>query len=152
MSDGGGIWVGVGVALVCVGIGVGLGITRGCSPDKGGLHSILETGEPVPERTSAQAAKAAVSAEGELLTVKQNASSWLPGGKGKLHLDDITGRQVLASVTEGEKTVIWGPKSIRAGETHEVAVGGEALTIEVVRLKNMLAGGDFGEFKVKRKS
>ena len=79
------------------------------------------------------------------ITIKQRTSAWLPGGKFKLHLDDITGGQVLVSVTDRDDKVIEGPRSVRKDDAF--TVGG--LRVAVVRLENMLAGsGDFGEFDV----
>lgn len=80
--------------------------------------------------------------------MRQRDSEWLPGGKHKLHLDDITGRQVLLSITDSLDKVVHGPKSTKVGE--KITVG--EVTVEPVRLKNLLVGEDFGEFRVTRNS
>ena len=68
-----------------------------------------------------------------------------------MHLDDITGRQVLVSVTDRDDRVVFGPKSVRKGDRFHLPPRGEPeLAVEVVRLRNVLAGGgDFAEFLVK---
>lgn len=101
-----------------------------------------------PHRTLEDAANWAIPAEGLLITVRQRDSEWLPGGKHKLHLDDITGRQVLLSITDSLDKVVHGPKSTKVGE--KITVG--EVTVEPVRLKNLLVGEDFGEFRVTRNS
>lgn len=106
---------------------------------------LLERGPSVPEPTAKDAVAMPLTDDGVQLTVKQHSSAWLPGGKLKLHLDDITGRQVIVSVTDADEKVVLSPKSVKKGETFIVS----NMKIEVVRLENLLVGSaDFGEFHV----
>jgi len=111
-----------------------------------GAAKLLDRGPSVPTPTAADAAAMPLTRDGVRVTVKQRGNAWLPGGKVKLHVDDITGRQVLVSVTDVDERVVLGPKSITKGEKFAVS----DMEIEVVRLENLLVGsGDFGEFDVK---
>jgi hypothetical protein len=113
---------------------------------RAGASRLLDRGPSVPVPTAADAAAAPLTAEGVRITVKQRSSAWLPGGSLKLHLDDITGGQVLVSVTDSEGRVIVGPKSVTQGDVFRV---GE-MNVQVIRLLNMLTStSDFGEFEVK---
>jgi hypothetical protein len=110
-----------------------------------GAAKLLDRGPAAPSPTARDAAEIPLSGEPVRVTIKQRSSGWLPGGKYKLHLDDITGRQVLVSVTEDEDRVVQGPKSVKPGDTFTVG----NLHLTVVRLENLLVGsGDFGEFDV----
>jgi hypothetical protein len=107
---------------------------------------LLERGPSVPAPTAADAAGIPLTAAGTRVTVKQRGNAWLPGGQMKLHVDDITGGQVMVSVTDSGGRVVLGPRSVRRGETLTVA----GMDITVARLENMLVGSsDFGEFEVK---
>lgn len=128
--------------LIVLGIGLGIGAVMALKPRP-------STEAPQPSQSDAQ--RMVVPAEGLVLTIKQKSNAYLPGGKAKLHLDDITGRQVLVSVTDDNGHVILGPKSVKVDDVFDISVENETHQVEVVRLKNMLAGGDFGEFRVKRK-
>lgn len=104
----------------------------------------------VPAPSANDAAEVVMTADGVPLTIKQRENAWLPGGQMKLHLDDITGRQVLISVTDASGKVILGPHSARVDERILIPPGEKAThEIEVVRLKNLLTGDDFGEFVVR---
>ncbi len=100
---------------------------------------------PGPEESAA----IALTDEGVPLTIKQRSSAWLPGGKFRLHLDDITSRQVLISITDSTERVVMGPVSVKAGQTITLENVQPAMQLEVVRLENLLTGEDFGEFIVK---
>jgi hypothetical protein len=107
---------------------------------------LLDRGPSVPAPTAADAAAVPLTADGMTVTIKQRSSAWLPGGKLKLHLDDITGGQVIISVTDTGGRVVLGPKSVTTGD--KFSVGG--MDGHVIRLENMAVGsGDFGEFQVK---
>jgi len=131
------------IAAAVVGAAVAIVWTLvGMSRDAGKL---LDRGPSVPAPSAQDAADAIATSQPTRITVKQRGSAWLPGGKLKLHIDDITGGQVLASVTDGCERVVHGPKSVRKGDTFTVA----DLSISVVRLENLLVGsGDFAEFDV----
>lgn len=101
--------------------------------------------EPGPEESAA----ITLTAEGVPLTIKQRASAWLPGGKFRLHLDDITSNQVLISITDNGGHVVMGPVSVKAGQTITLENVQPAMLLEVVRLENLLTGDDFGEFIIK---
>ena len=111
------------------------------------VHSLTRPG--VPERGAVESAAIELTASGVPLTIKQRRSAWLPGGKYKLHLDDITGRQVLISVTDQRGDIVMGPRSVRADDTVSLEGVEPAMVLEVLRLKNLLTGEDFGEFLVK---
>jgi hypothetical protein len=65
-----------------------------------------------------------------------------------LHLDDITGQQVLLSVSDDSGRVVLAPQSVRQDDNFSVS----DMDISVVRLENIAIGsGDFGEFEVKLK-
>jgi hypothetical protein len=104
---------------------------------------------PVPQPDRSDAAAIAIPASGVQVTIKQSDKAWLPGGQYQLHLDDITGRQVLASATDASGRVVFGPTSVKKGAIFAIpSAERPAMRVKVVRLENMLAGGDFGEFLI----
>ena len=112
---------------------------------RSGADELLNRGPSAPAPSAADAAATPLTSEGVRLTVKQRGNGWLPGGKLKLHLDDITGGQVIVSVTDADGRVILAPRSVKTGERFTVS----GMEVAVVRLENMLVGsGDFGEFQV----
>jgi hypothetical protein len=109
---------------------------------------LLGRGPAAPAPSASDAAATPLTSSGVRLTIKQRSNAWLPGGKLKLHLDDITGQQVIVSVTDDSGRVTLAPKSVKQGERFSVS----DMEIAVVRLENLLVGsGDFGEFEVKPK-
>jgi hypothetical protein len=111
-----------------------------------GAEKLMDRGPSAPMPSAADAAAISLTSSGVSLTVKQRGAAWLPGGKFKLHLDDITGQQVIVSVTDDHGSVVVGPLSVTVGRKFTVS----NMEIEVVRLENLLLGSsDFGEFVVK---
>ncbi|HEX8324639.1 MAG TPA: hypothetical protein VF595_12095 [Tepidisphaeraceae bacterium] len=115
------------------------GLVKGCRTNA----------EPeLPKPTAADAANISLTDTGVTLIVKQRDFAWLPGGISRLHLDDITGRQVLVSVTDAAGHVVCVPRSLQSGDVFTVD-GPTPMSIECVRLKNLLTGTDFGEFRIR---
>jgi hypothetical protein len=115
---------------------------------RSGADRFFNRGSAIPRPSATDAAATPITPNGIELTIKQRSDAWLPGGKQKLHLDDITGQQVLVSVTDDSGRVVLSPQSVRQGETFSVS----DMDITVVRLQNILVGsGDFAEFKVRLK-
>ncbi|MDA0833366.1 MAG: hypothetical protein O2955_09210 [Planctomycetota bacterium] len=111
-------------------------------------EDLLGRGPAAPVPSANDAAATPLTSSGVLLTIKQRSNAWLPGGKLKLHLDDITGQQVIVSVTDDTGRVTLAPKSVKQGDRISIS----DMEITVVRLENLLVGsGDFGEFEVKPK-
>lgn len=140
------VWI-VTAVLILAGIGVASVFRLFKLPSK---PRWLERAE-APKPTRAQAASTALAPEGQLITIKQHGAVWLPGGQYQLHLDDITGGQVIVSVTDRHEQVIFGPKSVRKKDLFQLPSDQDSeLIVEVRRLENILVGGgDFGEFLVK---
>ncbi|HEV2295490.1 MAG TPA: hypothetical protein VGR35_16695 [Tepidisphaeraceae bacterium] len=116
---------------------------------RSGADQLLNRGPSVPAPSAADAAATPLDPAGVRLTIKQRGNGWLPGGKLKLHLDDITGQQVIVSVTDHAGRVILAPQSVKKGDRFTVS----GMEISLVRLENMLVGSaDFGEFEVKPQS
>jgi len=130
--------------LVVLGLVVALGLGIGIALVVFGDRSPPE----LPAPSAEQAASTPLGDGGIEFTVKQKGSAHVPGTRAKLHLDDITGRQVLVSVTDDGDRVIFGPKSVRRGDVLDLPTT-PAVRVEVKRLENKLAGGDFGEFVVR---
>lgn len=136
------LWIVVAVVLLA---GIGVGAVMGLFSRKPGEGLFNRA----PQPSKCDAAAVTIPAEGVRATVKQNGKAWLPGGRYELHLDDITGRQVLISVTDADGHVVLGPMSVKRNSGFAVPLGERpAFVVRVVRLENMLAGGDFGEFLV----
>ena len=138
------LWV-IAVTVVIVGVVVVWSVIN----MRRAASNALDRGPSVPVPSEADAAAMPLPPEGVTVTIKQRGNGWLPGGRHKLHLDDITGGQVMVSVTDSDGRVILGPKSVRKGDSF--SAGG--MDIEVSRLENMVVGtSDFGEFTVKSSS
>lgn len=87
--------------------------------------------------------------EGVDVTLKQRESRWLPGGRLELSIDDITGGQVLVTVSDDAGDVLLGPKSVRGGDAIDFALPqGASFRLEVLKLTNLLTGDDFAEFRI----
>ncbi len=86
------------------------------------------------------------------LAIHEGNEAAIPGSKGqiKIHLGDITGGQVMLSVTKADEEQLVDPYSVRPGEVIQVQLGDEELYIKVVKLHNFLLGDDFGEFEVSK--
>jgi hypothetical protein len=126
--------VGASVAVVWTVIGM-----------KRDAAKLLDRGPSVPAPSAQDAAETPATREPTRITVKQRGDGWLPGGTLRLHIGDITGGQVLVSVTDRDQRVVHGPRSVREGDAFTIA----GLRITVARLENMLVGsGDFAEFDV----
>lgn len=115
---------------------------------RSGADQLFNRGPTLPTPSVTDAAATLLTPEGVKLTIKQRSHAWLPGGKLKLHLDDITGQQVLVSATDAAGRVVLAPHSVRQGDRFGVS----NMEIVVVRLNNIVFGsGDFGEFEVRLK-
>src|SRR5687767_7007017 len=86
-----------------------------------------------PEPSQSDMANVQLTAKGVPLTVKQRDSGWLPGGKYKLHLDDITSGQVLVSVTDKDGRVMLTPRSVQKGQKFAVPEAAPVMEVEVLR-------------------
>ena len=73
-----------------------------------GAAKLLDRGPSVPTPSAADAAAMPLTRDGVRVTVKQRGNAWLPGGKLKLHVGDITGGQALVSVTDEDERVVPG--------------------------------------------
>ena len=115
---------------------------------RSGAEQFVNRGPAIPTPSATDAAATPLTPSGVRLTIKQRSHAWLPGGKLKLHLDDITGQQVLVSVTDDSGRVVLAPQSVRQGDHLSVS----DVEITVVRLENIVIGsGDFGEFEITLK-
>lgn len=115
---------------------------------RSGAEQFWNRGPALPAPSATDAAAKPLTASGVRLTIKQRSHAWLPGGKLKMHLDDITGQQVLVSVTDDTGRVVLAPQSVRQGDRFNVS----DMQISVARLENILIGSaDFGEFEVTLK-
>jgi len=103
----------------------------------------------VPQQSAADASAIVLDDKGTTLTIKQRQNAWLPGGSHKLHLDDISGGQVLVSVTDSSGNVFIGPTSLREGDRLKVTGSRSTLEIELTTLRNLLVGDDFAEIHVR---
>jgi hypothetical protein len=137
------IWAIAGAAVVAA-----LAIVWAVIGIRSGADQFLNRGPAIPSPSATDAAATPLTPSGVGLTIKQRSDYWLPGGKLKLHLDDITGQQVLVSVTDDSGRVVLAPQSVKPGDRFSVS----DMEITVVRLENILVGsGDFGEFEVRLK-
>lgn len=86
------------------------------------------------------------------LVIHQRKEASIPGSKDqiKIHLGDITGGQVMLSVTNADEDLLVDPHSVHAGDVIQVQLGDEELYIKVVNLCNFLIGDDFGELVVSK--
>ncbi len=96
--------------------------------------------------------KVVLPADPVRLTIHQRNKATIPGSKGqiKIHLGDITGGQVMLSVTKADEGLLVEPHSVHTGDVIQVQLGDEELYIKVVRLRNFLLGDDFGEVVVSK--
>jgi len=115
---------------------------------RSGAEQFWNRGPELPTPSATDAAANPLTTSGVRLTIKQRSHAWLPGGKLKLHVDDVTGQQVLVSVTDDSGRVVLAPQSVRKGDRFDVS----GMQISVVRLENILIGSaGFGEFEVTLK-
>ena len=137
------IWAIAGAAVVAA-----LAVVWAVIGIRSGADQFFNRGPAIPTPSATDAAATPLTSSGIRLTIKQRSHVWLPGGKLKLHLDDITGQQVLVSVTDDIGRVVLAPQSVRQGDRFSVS----DMEITVVRLENIVVGsGDFGEFEVELK-
>lgn len=87
--------------------------------------------------------------EGMEMTLKQRETRWLAGARLKLSIDDITNGQVLISISDDAEQVLVGPKSVREGdELQFLGPDGAPMTLEVLKLRNILIGDDLADFRL----
>ncbi len=86
------------------------------------------------------------------ITIVQRHSKELPGSRGYalMYLGDITGRQVLVSITGADRKVILDTTSVRRGDEVDFALPEERYKLSVVRLVNHIFGDDWGIFTITR--
>ena len=92
------------------------------------------------------------------VAVHQRESAAIPGSDGKVrvHLDDITGGQVMLWVTGGGGEQIVEPRSVQPGDVLEVPIPGKKgkaekpLYLKMSGMTNYLVGDDFAELTFSR--
>ena len=86
------------------------------------------------------------------MTVVQRHSKEVPGSEGylKMRIGDITGGQVLLSVTAADGQTLIAQKSVRAGDEETFVVGEEQYKLRAESLVNFIVGDDYGVFTVSR--
>ena len=109
---------------------------------------VLSSCTSTPDR----AAAAVLPKDPVLIVLHQRSDAAIPGSQGQIRikLGDITGGQVMLSVTKGEDELLVEARSVRAGDVVEVTYAGEKLYVKVVRLCNFMLGDDFGEFAISK--
>lgn len=130
-------------------------ILSSCTPTP--EKTIITTPErtiSTPERTTTtleRTEKVVLPADPVRLTIHQRNQAIIPGSNGqiKIRLGDITGGQVMLSITK-DNELIFEPQSIQPGEVIQIHSGDEKLYIKIVRLCNFLIGDDFGEVVVSK--
>ena len=87
------------------------------------------------------------------LTVTQRSSKDLPGSDGRIsvHVDDITGGQVLLTIRDNGGRKVIDQQSVRVDDIVDFEADGRKYLLCVVRLANFLIGDDFVEFAVSVK-
>ncbi len=87
------------------------------------------------------------------LTVVQRSSKDLPGSDGRIsvHVDDITGGQVLLTIRGDDGRKVIDQQSVRVDDIIDFEADGRKYLLCVVRLANFLIGDDFVEFAVSVK-
>lgn len=101
----------------------------------------------LPSPSKDQADIERLPAAGLEVTVVQRDERWLPGGEFLLTLGDITGGQVLVSLSDADDKVVAGPKSMRKGDVIRVDSKAGAVELTLEELRNHLTGDDFGIFR-----
>jgi hypothetical protein len=84
------------------------------------------------------------------LKVQQRTTTPIAGATKKLSLtvDDITRGQVIASLVQDEGGVIFGPKSMKQGDSAAFTLDHRDLTLSLTELTNSLIGDDFATFVI----
>jgi hypothetical protein len=63
-----------------------------------------------------------------------------------LTVDDVTGGQVMASLSREDGTPLHAPVSLQTGDELAFEVGGRSFQLQLVKLRNLLVGEDAAEF------
>jgi hypothetical protein len=116
--------------------------------------TILVSGVGCPDRSqsvgTAATARPAIPGLPIRIKVKQRTTSDVPGTGGNLRLtiDDVTGGQVMTSLGSPEGAALFGPVSIRTGDTKRFQFAGQQFTLTLDRLDNVLVGDDAAQFTI----
>ena len=87
---------------------------------------------------------------GAEMTIIQRRSKEVPGSDGylKVYIDDITGGQVLVTLTTAQGGTLVDQTSMRTGDEVTFTVGEQRYRLKVERLANLLVGDDYGVFTI----
>lgn len=91
-----------------------------------------------------------IASAARTMRVRQRSSSALSGSNQyiRLHLDDITGGQVVLYLSTGERKPVLKRLSVGQGDRVRFSYGGKPYELSVLRLVNVLVGEDYGLFSV----
>ena len=91
-----------------------------------------------------------LSGDGAKMTIIQYRSKEVPGSDGyvSIHLGDITARQVLLSIKTADGQILIDQRPVRAGDEVAFTIAKEQYILMVESLVNLLAGDDYGIFRV----
>lgn len=84
------------------------------------------------------------------MTIVQRRAKAIPGSRNtvKVHLDDITGGQVLLEIRGFGGKVIVDTTSVKAGDTVPFRLAEGDYYLHVLELRNLIVGNDFGVFEI----
>ena len=88
------------------------------------------------------------------LTIIQRTSKFIRGSDGKLsvHIDDITGGQVLVEILRDSGPALVDTISMKPGDIVKFHVAEQEYHLILIRLENFLIGNDFAVFEVSTKA
>ena len=110
--------------------------------------------EPVPiakpEQPPEPAPALALPQDPITVSVHQRTREAIPGSQGTIYvrLDDITVGQVMLSMENARGDTILDGRSVRDGDVLEFQMGDRRHYLQVVKLYNLLFGGDVAELRV----
>jgi hypothetical protein len=104
-------------------------------------------GSPAPQPVKKPSVLSGLPAE---MSVKQRSTTDVPGSDSALRLtiDDITGGQVLTSLSDKQGGTVLAVTSLKPGEAATFQLGDESFQLTLTELKNALVGEDFATFVV----
>lgn len=106
--------------------------------------------EPQQQKTRPEKIRLTLPKDPLRMTVVQRRSKIIPGSNGKiyLHIDDITGGQVLLEIWAHFNVPVVDTVSVKPGDVLDFEVGAQKYYLSVVELRNFLTGDDFGVFEI----
>ncbi len=82
------------------------------------------------------------------MTVNQRSTTTIPGSKLRLTIDDITRRQVQASVADTEGLAVLAATSLKEGESAAFMLNDREYQLTLRKLENELVVDDFATFLI----